>query len=157
MKNRITQALMICLVLTVPGTSYSGEGDRTQILNLHKELLQAHLNNDIESWMESEADEYVVANRGEVSHPTKQQREERLRPYLERTKFSEYRDLIPPEVRVSIDGTLGWLIAQVKVSGVQTMEDGTKEPMDVIWAWIELFEKKDGRWLRVGNVSNLKQ
>jgi hypothetical protein len=30
------------------------------------------------------------------------------------------------------------------------------QPLEFISAWIELYEKRDGRWWRIGNVSNFK-
>lgn len=29
-------------------------------------------------------------------------------------------------------------------------------PIQFVSAWIELYKKRDGRWLRTGNVSNFK-
>jgi hypothetical protein len=62
--------------------------------------------------------------------------------------------MIPPVVRVSNDNSLGWVIAQVRAAGVQTTKDGASRPLSFESAWIELYERRDGKWLRVGNVSN---
>jgi len=59
-------------------------------------------------------------------------------------------------VKVSSDGSLGWVIVQVGARGVQAMDDGTKKPIEFVSAWIELYEKRDGRWYAVGNVSNFR-
>ena len=59
-----------------------------------------------------------------------------------------------PVVRVSEDGTLGWLIAEVEVRGTQVAEDGASTPIESVWAWIELYQKMNGEWSLVGNVSN---
>ena len=80
-----------------------------------------------------------------------------LGPYLAATTFHEYRDLIEPVVAVSEDATLGWVIAQVYARGIQRQEDGTREPLEFTCAWIELYARREGRWLRVGNVSNFKE
>jgi hypothetical protein len=58
-----------------------------------------------------------------------------------------------PIVSVSADGTLGWVVVQVRARGVQ---GDAKEPLAFVSAWIELYEKRKGRWVRVGNVSNFK-
>jgi hypothetical protein len=57
---------------------------------------------------------------------------------------------------VSADGSLGWVIAQVEAQGEQTTPKGVVEPIEFVSAWIELYEKRDGRWFQVGNVSNFK-
>ena len=59
-------------------------------------------------------------------------------------------------MNVSRDGTLGWIIAQVYAQGTQTTADGETRPIEFVSAWIELYEKRNGRWLRTGNVSNFK-
>jgi hypothetical protein len=87
---------------------------------------------------------------------TKSERIPRFKEYLDNTEFDEYRDLIDPIVRVSDDGTLGWVIAQVKVAGTRNYDSGESKVFDSVWAWIELWEKRDGRWYRLGDVSNVK-
>ena len=62
-------------------------------------------------------------------------------------------DLRPPLLRVSADGNLGWLIAEVEIRGTRIV-DGVETPVDAIWAWIELYEKQSGTWRLIGNVSN---
>ena len=51
-------------------------------------------------------------------------------------------------------GSLGWVIAEVEIKGTRTSDDGESMPVEAIWAWIELYEKREGVWKAVGNVSN---
>lgn len=127
-----------------------------QLLNMHQQVIQYHLENDVESWLASESEEYISANRGEISYPSKAEREARRRPYLAASTFSIYRDLVEPVVKVSADGTLGWVIAQVEVEGTQKTAVGEDVPFRFVSAWIELYEKVNGRWRCTGNVSNMK-
>lgn len=129
--------------------------DRAQLLALHEKALVAHRQSNVEILLEDEGDDYVIANAGNVSRPTKAQRASALGPYLTSTRFTSYVDSVPPIVNVSRDGTLGWVIARVAARGVQQGEQG-EEPLEFISAWIELYEKRDGRWTRTGNVSNFK-
>jgi hypothetical protein len=48
------------------------------------------------------------------------------------------------------------VIAQVGAKGVQERGDGTSTRVEFVSAWIELYENREGRWFRVGNVSNFK-
>ena len=132
------------------------ESETNRLLALHQTVLQAHLQGDVELLLQDEPDDYVIASQGIVSHPDKAARRQRLGPYLTTTHFETYRDQVPPVVTVSADGTLGWVIVQVYVQGWQTAVDGTSTPLEFVSAWIELYEKRDGRWLRTGNVSNFK-
>ena len=131
--------------------------DAERLAALHQKVIRAHQESNVELLLEDGSEEYVVAGRGEVSRPTIAERRARLGSYLERTRFSEYRDLREPVVTVSADGTLGWVVVQVHAVGEQTGADGETHPVEFTSAWIELYEKRDGRWLRVGNVSNFKE
>ena len=130
--------------------------DRARLLALHDEAMEAHRRSDVELMLRAESQDYVVANRGEISRPTVEERRARLGPYLRGIRFDEYRDVAQPTVMVSSDGTLGWVIVQVRARGEQTVDNGTKQPIAFESAWIELYEKRGNDWLRVGNVSNFK-
>jgi len=130
--------------------------DIDQLRALHEKVILAHRKSNVEVILEDESADYVVASRGEVTRPTLDERRERLGPYLRSATFREYRDLIDPVIQVSSDGTLGWVIVQVQASGIRTTQADHKEPIEFTSAWIELYEKRNGRWFRVGNVSNFK-
>lgn len=120
---------------------------------LHERVLEAHRAGDVNAWMAIEADPYVSANGGRITFPDAAQRRAAREPYLRSTTFTAYRDLRPPIVRISADGSLGWVIAEVEVRGTQ-VSDGAETPVEAVWAWIELYEKQAGQWRIVGNVSN---
>ena len=130
------------------------ESDEAILLRMHRDVIRFHLDNDVESWLASEGDDYVSANGGGITFPTLEERRAQRGPYLARTTFTEYRDLVDPVIRVSDDGTLGWVICQVQMAGTQRGEDGDAVPIGSVWAWIELYEKHDGAWRLIGNVSN---
>jgi hypothetical protein len=75
-----------------PAAGLAAEADQQELLLLHEAVLAAHRDNDLDSWMQDESDDYVMVSRGEIQ----------------------------------------------------------------FWAWIELYEKRHGQWLRTGNVSNHK-
>jgi hypothetical protein len=119
--------------------------------------MEAHRSGNIELLLRDEAQDYVVASRGEISHPTLEERRAFLGPYLRDTRFTEYVDIVPPIVKISRDGTLGWVIVQVRARGEQVVADGTRQPLEFESAWISLYEKRGKEWRRVGNVSNFKE
>jgi len=130
--------------------------DADRLNTLHEKAIRAHREGKIELLLEDEAEDYLVANRGEVSRPTLEDRRARLGTYLKETAFQEYRDVAAPIVTVSADATLGWVVAQVHARGVRTAPGKKEEPVEFTSAWIELYQKRAGRWYRVGNVSNFK-
>lgn len=150
--------IVLALVAPVFGTNAGEQSnqDVEKILKLHRELIEAHKAKDADKLLAAEPEQIITVNRGEVLFENKSDRIPQFRQYLENTEFEAYRDLIDPIVRVSKDGTLGWLIAQVKVAGTRTYGGGESKSFDNVWAWIELYEKKNGRWYRIGDVSNVK-
>ena len=153
--SRTLQAVIASgLVLSAAGVSAS---DADTLRALHEKVMRAHRESNVDLILEDDAVEAVVAGRGVVSRPTLEARRARLGPYLKATAFEVYRDMVEPVVVVSADGTLGWVIVQIEARGVQTDAEGKKEPLAFQSAWIELYRKSDGRFLRVGNVSNFKE
>lgn len=148
-------AAMLCCAWP-PSAGAGRAADREALLQLHRDVLRAHLTSDVDLLLRAEGDDYIVANRGEVTRPTLEERRARFGPYFGSTRFSTYRDLVPPVVEVSDDGTLGWVIVQIEAVGEQTAADGTIQPIEFVSAWIELYKKEAGVWRRTGNVSNFK-
>ena len=146
--------LALAVVSCAPGTDRRSSDDEAQLLLLHEESMRAHRESNVDVLLEAEEDDYIVSSRGEVSHPDREARRQFLGPYLESTRFSVSRDLIPPVV--SKDGSLGWVVVQVEAKGEQTEPDGTVAPLEFVSSWISLYEKRNGRWVRIGNVSNFK-
>ena len=154
MYRRFQIGVLAFLICSICGAVHAG--DVEQLRALHEKVVRAHLTGNVELLLEDEAADYVVAGRGEIIRPSLDERRAMLGPYLGSTKFERYADMVPPIVTVSGDGTLGWVVVQVEAKGVQKTADGAGEPLAFVSAWIELYEKRDGRWLRVGNVSNFK-
>jgi hypothetical protein len=149
-------ALGIVLALFSLGAAPTLSRDEEALRALHEKVMRAHRESNVRMLLEDEADDNVVASRGEILRPTLEERLAMLGPYLSSTRFEEYADAVRPVVKVSPDGTLGWVIVQVRAKGIQTGADGKTAPIAFVSAWIELYEKRGGRWWRVGNVSNFK-
>jgi len=79
---------------------------------------------------------------------------DRRAAYLQDASFTTYRDLRDPIVRISDDGLLGWLIAEVEIEGTATGPDGTRQGFRDAWAWVELYERTNAGWRLTGNASN---
>jgi hypothetical protein len=154
MRHRSLPALLLALAGLAPALVLAGPAD--ELLSLHEKVLRAHRESDVELLLADESDDYVVANRGDITRPTLEQRRARLGGYLRATRFTEYRDLAPPIATVSADGTLGWVVVQVQARGTQAGPAGEALKVDFTSAWIELYRKDAGRWKRIGNVSNFR-
>ena len=156
--RHLVPVLAISLLLASCGTTSIAPSldPRAELLALHEQAMRAHRESNVELLMRAEAPEFVSASRGQITQPTLDARRALFERYLGTTRFTEYVDLVPPVVMVSKDGSLGWVIVQVRGAGVQTRQDGGTQPVAFESAWIELYERRGGSWYRVGNVSNFK-
>jgi hypothetical protein len=100
------------------------------------------------------SDPSFSVSRGRVDTVTRAEVEARFEGYFSAATFSRYEDVEGPIARVSNDGSLGWVIARVRVEGRYRHDDGAREPLDTTWGWIELYEREGGAWRRVGTVSD---
>ena len=135
-------------------TIETGDSDVEALKARHESVLEFHRQGNVDAWMAQEAEDVVSANRGTISFTSAEERRARRDAYLGSTRFDVYRDLQPPVIKVSDDGTLGWVIAEVEMKGSAASDSGEQVPFEAIWAWIELYEKQGGVWKAIGNVSN---
>ncbi len=131
-------------------------GLRSEILDLHRAFIEAHIKADVEAVLQDQAESLLFVANGDVHSRTLDETRALMRDYLPSTRFSEYRDVAEPIVGVSQDGSLGWSIVQVKVAGHRKLADGSEREMDFTCAWLTLYERQDGCWKRTAEVSTFK-
>ena len=129
---------------------------KAELLEIHKKFIEAHLEKNVDFFVQDLAEDYVFVARGEIGHPSPKEILSNMSDYLNNTEFSEYRDTQEPVIGFSKDGSLGWSIVRVKVAGKRTLDDGSERDTEFICAWITLFERKGNKWVRLGEVSSFK-
>jgi hypothetical protein len=144
----VAASLMGCATAHVDAAA-----DRARLLALHEQAMEAHRKGDVDLLLQADDADFILANRGEISRPSLEQRRQFFGSYLRGVRFAEYVDVVAPVAQVSADGTTGWVIAQVRARGTEV--GGAGRSLQFESAWIELYEKR-GDWRRVGNVSNFK-
>jgi len=148
------------LLLVAGAPAYATESarptsaDERRILALHEAGLKAHMDGDIEALLAHQADDFLLVDPGEISSPSKQDRRDFLGPYLASTKFEFYRNKVPPLVKVSRDGTLGWVAAQIEARGQSVDSSGRARTVAAEFAWIELYERRGDAWVSIGNATS---
>ncbi len=127
------------------------------LLRLHRTFMDGHFFGRADDMQAGLAESFVQVGRGEVLASSGEQALQALEGLLQRVDYTAYEDRIRPVVRVSDDGTLGWVIVQVAARGVQLDEGGKPAgPVDFVSAWVELYEKVEGSWRMSGNVSTFR-
>jgi hypothetical protein len=129
---------------------------KQQILDIHKELINAHFRKDLDFFTRGISEDFVSVSNGEINKPTPEEITANYKNYITNTTFSEYRDLQEPIVGFSKDGSIAWAIVKVKVKGERKLEDGTNRDVDFICAWLTLYEKTNTGWDVLAEVSTFK-
>ncbi|MGD8566023.1 MAG: hypothetical protein PVF96_06715 [Candidatus Bathyarchaeota archaeon] len=66
---------------------------RSEILEIHKQGIEAHLNKDVDFFIKNIFENYVSVSKGEIRRPLKDEIKLQFSNYLDNTTFVEYRDL----------------------------------------------------------------
>ncbi len=127
-----------------------------ELLDLHQTTIDAHLNKDVNFFIKDISDDYMQVQRGEFIYPVKEDIYAKFTEYLNNTEFSVYKDVQEPIVRVANDGSIGWTIVQVKISGERKQENDSIYNFDFTCAWITMYERENDKWIRIGEVDNYK-
>ena len=127
---------------------------RSEIIELHKAAIQAHINKDVDFFTRDLAPDYFSVGNGHIRHPSMESIASQFSNYLNNTEFEEYADLEEPLVGFSDDGSLAWSIVKVRVAGRRNFENDSLRSFSDTWAWITLYKREGEKWLRMGEVSS---
>jgi hypothetical protein len=120
--------------------------DRAALLRLHELAQTAHLGKRADLLVASFADSFLNISRGVVTLRPPEESRVRLQAYFDRSTFLEWADLAPPIIRISPDGQMAYVIVQKRVRLTAPDSAGVPRPNHTIFAWVELYEKRGGRW-----------
>jgi hypothetical protein len=129
--------------------SASLAADHAELLRLHERARAAHLQRRAD-WLVSEwADTMFSVSRGGVSVGTMANRAQgraRFQEYLDASTFQAWDDIAPPRIQISPDGQMAYAIVQKRVHLTAKDSTGATVPERTRFAWMSVYEKKDGRW-----------
>jgi hypothetical protein len=149
----LTFVVVVALGVIGCQPSFDSQQGRAEILELHRSFIEAHLTKNVSALSRPISDDYLFVANGDVETRDSSDVHEMMQIYLNRTTFTHYEDTDEPIIGFSEDGTLAWAIVQVRVAGTSHRESEVDETFDTQWAWITLFEKRNGRWSRISDVS----
>jgi uncharacterized protein (TIGR02246 family) len=122
------------------------EAERAEIARLLQGARTAHFEKRADLLTAGFADTSLFVARGAVTPTTPEAARERMQAYFDRSTFQEWDDIEPPRIRVSPDGRMAYALVHKRVR--LTAPDSTGAPVadHTVFAWVELYEKLDGRW-----------
>lgn len=130
--------------------------DMAELLRLHEQQKTAHLTYNAELFIEMFAENLTQIQRGNSVTRTKGENLARFKQYFSGFKFQEWEDMAPPVIKISKDGTLATISVKKSVKGTYKNEKGEDEADHTIFAWLEVWEKIDGKW-KVSTVASTER
>lgn len=120
--------------------------DRTELLRLHELARTAHLTKRADILIGSFADSVLEVSRGQVALRSRADNQKRFQGYFDQVNFQNWDDLAPPRIRMSPDGQMAHVVVQKSVRLTSTDSVGAGRVEHTVFAWVEMYEKHDGKW-----------
>src|SRR5437763_9230888 len=155
--------LTVILLLLACATSASAERstdlekEKTELLRIHQSDREAHFKTDVDALLANSPEEFISVGRGKINRSSKEDARKMFTGYFRDAKYYEWDDVEEPIIRISNDATMAWMITRTRVRRVQKKADGPEQEEKFVYAGIMTYEKRDGRWVRVANVSTAEQ
>lgn len=130
------------------------EAEKESLLEIHRRDRQAHFDRDVDLLLSHSASEFISVTNGQIHRSTPAEVKAFFQEYFKGATYYEWDDLEPPIIRISADASMAWMIVRTQVRRTTQLE-GPEEARETkfIYAGIMTYEKRDGKWLRVANVS----
>lgn len=135
-----------------PPRCSTAEDARRTLLDVHRQDREAHLTGRVELMAANWSRSILSARNGKLQIDSADQLTQRFRAYFGRFAYSRWDATQPPDVRVSADGTLGWMVVSIDAE-FYPRDDRTKAQRFVS-SWIATFEREDCAWKMTGMSSD---
>jgi len=158
MRNR-GRALVILLVqscFVVAAVSQENAAQRqgeAELLVLHQADRRAHFAHDIDALLGPGAGTVIDVRDGKVTAVTPAEKRAKFAEYFRHADFTAWDDVAPPIVRVSRDGSMGWMVVRVHIAYTDHDGAGKTTAHDETMAWLAAYEKRDGKWFMTAVTS----
>lgn len=126
---------------------------REDVAARHALEREAHMDRNVDLLLSLMADDFVMVDGGEVQRPSRAETRSRYDAYFKAVRFRKWDDLAPPSIRVSRDGTLASVLVRKEVVLVPADAPADAPPVRTVFAWMETWEKRNGRWMLVALCS----
>lgn len=132
------------------------EKERQELLQIHEADRQAHFATDVDLLLANSSDQFILVTKGDISTISRSELHSMMGTSFAGATYYEWDDLNPPMVRISRDGSMAWMITRLNVRYTRLDSSGKEQERHFVYAGIMTYEKLDGKWLRVANVSTFE-
>ena len=148
---------LACAACASAQPSVNLEQEKAELLRLHKSDGEAHFKTDVDLLLANSPEQFISVSRGKISRSSEADARKMFTAYFRDAKYSEWDDVEEPIIRISKDASMAWMITRTRVRRVQRNAEGAEKEEKFVYAGIMTYEKRDGRWVRVANVSTFEQ
>ena len=155
--DRLKETVILRLPLELPpNPGVADEEARRSLLAMHEQEVRAHFERNA-AWLgETTDDSFVSATGGKIFHSTGKETASFFERYFEDATYLEYENLEEPIVRLSDDGSMGWIISRTKVRRVTRPVSGSESERSFVYAGVMIYQRQNGEWKRVANASTFE-
>ena len=154
--------IFLFAVLSVGGSAFAQsklvdlEKEKAELLRLHQQDRRAHFQTDVDLLLARHPEEFIAVRDGKIYRPKKADTRKMFTESFKGANYFEWDDLEPPIIRISNDGSLGWIIVRLKVRRTKKDAAGAEKEEKFVYAGIMTYEKRDGAWIKAANVSTFE-
>jgi hypothetical protein len=128
------------------GESTAHKNGERELLALHQADRRAHFDRDVQKLLAGLGGELLDVHDGNIHHLSREDVRKQFAEYFQKAHFTGWDDLEPPVVRVSGDGSMGWMIVRVRIRYTEKDDSGKSVVHDQTMAWMSVYEKHHGKW-----------
>ncbi len=132
------------------------ERERAAILRLYETTRRGHREGDAAKLLAQYAPRWDDLRDGTVVVRTIDEELRRIADHLVGTHYVAWNDVNPPRVEVSPDGTMAWLLGEVRARSIQKQPDGSEREIAYRCAWLQVYARRDGRWAAIVNAPSVQ-
>ena len=130
--------------------------DKAAILRLYETTRQGHLEGDPAKLLAQYGDQWDDLRDGTVVSRTLGEELDRMTDFFAGLRYLVWDDVNPPRIEVSTDGTLAWLLGEVRARAMQTQPDGSEREIAYRCSWLQVYTKQGGAWAAIINSPSVK-
>lgn len=152
MRRSLTLLAALALAFSA---GWAARDHRSELLAIHEAGMEAHRKTDV-SMLGSGADPFITVSDGKINRITPTDERSFFTDYFKNARYPTYEDAEAPIVGVSKDGTLGYVISRVRAHRIEADAKGNEKQVRFVYAGIMVYEKQNGKYVRVANVSTFE-
>ena len=130
--------------------------ERAGLLRILAQDRRAHFETSVDLLTESTPDTMISVSNGRVRRISKPQFREMFTGVFRGATYQEWDPIEEPIIRISNDASMAWVITRAKVRRLKKQDDGSERTEAFTYAGIMTYQKQNGRWMKVANVSTFE-